>query len=277
MISSVLSMSAGLSPFSEVRSTRYFPSFYPIFAFSHLFMFNILGCRQMSHQLLLSLDKSIVALCLIASLIPYLSTTTVIAQRTSTTLFQPPSTLPPSPEKTLLSKRPTPTSPPTPQYKVVQQSGIPKGAVVVSGLPALECFTKDQSGTWISNRSLPTGLVWLPNVPWMEPGKTVHIDTDSHGIEFKNISFSNHTSNIHPYKSLLHTYSNKSGWSMVMPTSGHVDSKSGILSSKLYDLNFSMNFSYWSNNYLDCHRSDRLVILQLTNDRTMGLPELQRV
>lgn len=130
----------------------------------------------------------------------------------------PSSTAPPEPGNTDTTiEIPKPTT--APDWRVLKrQSPIPSGAVEVVGLPGAVCPLRSGTDVRSTSTSEPTGLMWLPYVPFSEGYQTVYFGTDTDGIVFENVHFSNPASNLDDYTTLLQAYSNSSGWSMVMPT-----------------------------------------------------------
>ena len=123
---------------------------------------------------------------------------------------------------------PTASSTPTPviAYGRYKKDIIPSGAAVVAPLPAVGCDIKNESSVQTSNKSFAVGEQWMPSIPWTEPGQMVFVSTDTEGVEFENVAFDNAPAALNGSRALLQAYSNSSGWSMAMPSTVNLNSKS---------------------------------------------------
>ena len=107
-----------------------------------------------------------------------------------------------------------------------KKSIIPTGAAVVAPLPAPFCVSRNETNVQSSTKSFAVGEQWLPSIPWEEPGQVVFVSTDTEGVEFENLAFDNAPAALSGSTTLLQAYSNSSGWSMTMPSTVNVNSKS---------------------------------------------------
>ena len=123
---------------------------------------------------------------------------------------------------------PTTSSTPTPAiaYNRYKKDIIPSGAAVVAPLPAVGCDIRNESSVQTSNKSFAVGEQWMPSIPWTESGQVVFVSTDTEGVKFENLAFDNAPVALNGSRSLLKAYSNSSGWSMTMPSTINVNSKS---------------------------------------------------
>ena len=131
----------------------------------------------------------------------------------------PMSTPPPEPGSSAATiRQPKPT--PVPDRNLIkrQYGTKPSGANEVAGLPGAGCVTRGGIDVTSTSTLEPTGMQWVPYVPFNEYGQTVYFGTDTNGIVFENVNFYDPPSSLLAYTTLLRPYSNSSGWSMVMPS-----------------------------------------------------------
>ncbi len=128
-------------------------------------------------------------------------------------------TAPPEPGSSAATiRQPKPTAAPDRNFIKRQYGTKPTGANEVAGLPGVACITRGGTAVRSTSTLEPTGLQWVPYVPFAEVGQIVYFGTDTDGILFENVNFVDPPSNLLAYTTLLQPYSNSSGWSMVMPS-----------------------------------------------------------
>ncbi len=131
----------------------------------------------------------------------------------------PLSTAPPEPGSSAATiRQPKPTAAPDRNFIKRQYGTKPTGANEVAGLPGAVCITRNGTDVRSTSTLEPTGLQWVPYVPFAEVGQIVYFGTDTDGILFENVNFVDPPSSLLAYTTLLQPYSNSSGWSMVMPS-----------------------------------------------------------
>ncbi len=189
----------------------------------------------------------------------------IAKQRATSDLSLPSSTRPPALGKIATGEKiPFPTN--APSQRVLKPRGLlPSGVVEVGGLPAPICVTRNGTNVQSTEVAKPTGVMWMPLVPFDEPGQVVYIGTDTDGIVFENVFFSAPASDLSPYESLLTAYSNSSGWSMTMPaTIPNANSEYCSIPANFSTSTFSYELpcSQLSNNHLDSYWDDHNVSLQ---------------
>ena len=131
----------------------------------------------------------------------------------------PLSTAPPEPGSSAATIRQSkPTAAPDRNLIKRQYGTKPTGANEVAGLPGAGCVTRGGTDVTSTSTLEPTGVQWVPYVPFNEYGQIVYFGTDTDGIVFENVNFYDPPSSLLAYTTLLQPYSNSSGWSMVMPS-----------------------------------------------------------
>ena len=131
----------------------------------------------------------------------------------------PLSTAPPEPGSSAATiRQPKPTAVPDRNLIKRQYGAKPSGAIEVAGLPGAVCVTRGGTDVRSTSTLKPTGVQWVPYVPFEENGQIVYFGTDTDGIVFENVKFYDPPSSLLAYTTLLQPYSNSSGWSMVMPS-----------------------------------------------------------
>lgn len=193
----------------------------------------------------------------------------VVAHRATSSLSLPSSTKPPAPEKTAVAKEiPLPTNALSQRF-LKPRGGPPSGVVEVGLYIAAACSTRNGTVVISTNSAKPTGLMWMPSIPFDDPGQIVYVGTDTDGIVFENVLFSAPPSYLDPYTSLLTAYSNSSGWSMTMPATAPANITCAFYSTpdSLSTLTLSNEMQYrLADHHLDSYWGGRNVILQCIDD-----------